>query len=190
MNTSAVMSSAQMNELGTIWAIVETRKALPAVIVVMGATQADDTEAISRGLAQVADAAGQRAGYFRLKTGAGAKSALSQYATLVIGSSGSQRESFDASLTSWRTMYDVVIVDAGTSGAEPLGVHAARVGDGVVIAACEQRKVVPADRTLARVLKEIHASVIGVVMTAAAGSQKPVAVLDGRSSLVPVVQTK
>jgi len=189
MNASSVMSTAQMNELATIWAIVQSRKAFPSVVVITGATPSDDTESIARGLATAAQSDGQRAGYLCLSASARSKTSSGTYASLSVIPSGSLRESFDVAISSWRSMYDIVIIDAGTSGVETLGLHAMRVGDGVVIAAYEDRKVVSADRRLARVLREIGASVIGVVMTGSAVATKPAAITEGRVALLPAVQT-
>ncbi len=190
MTNSPEITSARMNALSTIWSIVEARQQLPAVIVVTGATGADDTEAVASGLASVALTTGQRTGYLRLSAGGPDNEASADYATLSISPRASQREAFDTALKTWRTMYDVVIVDAGGTDSEALRVHAARVCDGVVIAACNQRRVVAADHNLARVLREVRASLIGVVSTAPARDPKAIRALSGRSSFVPAVQSK
>jgi hypothetical protein len=166
MKESLVVSEDHINRFATIWAIVEARKKFPAMIVVTGATLADDTRSIARGLTEVAQGAGQRAGYLQLGADGRGTVASSSYAVLSVATRGSQRESFDAAVALWRSMYDIVVVDAAVLGASALGAHAARTADGVVIGVCDQRRVVPADRALARLLGELAASIIGAVMTA------------------------
>jgi hypothetical protein len=78
----------------------------------------------------------------------------------------SQREAFDAASASWRTTYGGVIVEAATLGSEELRAHAGRVGDGVVIGVSDQRRVFPANRERPCLVRDLCASVIGVVMTA------------------------
>jgi hypothetical protein len=181
------MKSVQMDQLARIWAIVEARYTLPTVIVITCATQGDDTESIARGLAHVAHGAGQRVGYLRLRND-GERQSSAAYDTLSIAADGLRRESFDRALASWRTMYDVVIADAAMLGCDPLGLHAACVGDGVIVAVSDQRRVVDADRDLARILAEIRASVMGVVITAPLGGAKAWPVLRDRPRLEPVAQ--
>jgi hypothetical protein len=155
------------DRLATIWSVIEARKSFPATIVVTSATQADDTVSIARGLAQASHAAGQRTGYLALAGAVRGATVTGSYAQLSIAPRGSQRESYDAALALWRSMYDVVIVNAPVLGSEGLGAHAARIADGVVIGVCDQRRVVPEDRKLVQLLGELQASIVGVVMTAA-----------------------
>jgi Mrp family chromosome partitioning ATPase len=186
---STGMKSVQMDQLARIWAIVEARNTLPTVIIVTCATKGDDTESIARGLAQAAHGAGQRVGYLGLRNDGGERQPSTAYDTLSIGADGSRRESFDAALVSWRTMYDVVIADAALFlGSDPLGLHAARVSDGVIVAVSDQRRVESADRDLTRILAEIHASVMGVVITAPLGGGKVWPVLRDQPRLEPVIQ--
>jgi hypothetical protein len=69
-----------------------------------------------------------------------------------------------------------------------LGLHAARVSDGVIVAVSDQRRVESADRDLTRILAEIHASVMGVVITAPLGGGKVWPVLRDQPRLEPVIQ--
>jgi hypothetical protein len=165
---SNTVTSTTSERLATIWAIIEARKTFPAIIVVTSATESDDTEAVARGLAQAAHSVGQRTGYLRLGANSGSGIVSAPYAALSIAPRGTEREAFDAALTTWRAMYDVVIVNASVLGSGALGAHAARVSDGIVVGVCDQRRVVPADRELARLLQDLKVSVIGVVMTAPA----------------------
>ena len=135
------------------------------MIVIAGATQADDTRSISRGLAEAAQGVGQRVGYLKLGSDGSGDIPSASYASLSVANRGSARESFDSALASWRTMYDIVVVDAGVLGKTSLGAHAARIADGVVIGVYEKRPVVPADREMARLLNELGASIIGAVTT-------------------------
>ena len=161
-----MVSEAHIDRFATIWAIIEARKTFPAMIVVTGATPADDTKSIARGLAEVAQGVGQRAGYLQLGADGRGTVTPSSYTVLSVATRGSQRESFDAAVALWRSMYDIVVVDAAILGVTALAAHVIRIADGVVIGVCDQRRVVPADRALARLLGELSASIIGAVMTA------------------------
>jgi Mrp family chromosome partitioning ATPase len=163
---STAINSDPADRLATIWAIVEARNTLPALIVVTSATHADDTSSIARGLAAAGNSAGQNVGYLELTAGSRSTGASGPYASLSIDPRGSPREAFDGALERWRTMYDVIIVDAATLGSAALAAHVARISDGVVIAVCDKRRVVPADRELAVLLSELQACVIGVVLSA------------------------
>jgi hypothetical protein len=159
----------QSDRLATIWSIIEGRKTFPAMIVVTSATRAEDTESIARGLAQAAHSVGLRTGHLRLAAGDGESGVPAHYAELSIASRGSRREAFDAALAEWLTMYDVVIIDAGILGFDGLGAHVARVGHGVIVAVCDRRRAVSADRNLVRLLSDLQTPIIGVVMTARRG---------------------
>lgn len=180
--------SLQLDRLATIWAIVEARKSFPAMIVVAGATAADDTATIACGLAEAANAAGKGAGLLRLASEVTGGLASGAYAQLSIDSRGSEREAFDKALAVWQTQFDVVIVDVADALLGALGAHVVSVSDGVVLGLCAQRRVLPADRELAGVLAQLRSEVIGVVLTAPMAKAWPSGRSPDRSLLAPAAQ--
>lgn len=181
-------NAARGDRLATIWAIVEARKALPAMIVVAGATAADDTRTIARGLAESAYDAGQSAGLLQLTKEKPSLLEPTSYTHLSIAPGGSEREAFDAALAGWRTHYDVVIVDIGDVRGGGLQAHVIRVADGIVLGVCADRRVVAADRELAGLLTQLGSEVMGVVLTAPPARPSLPRPSSGRSRLAPAVQ--
>ncbi len=177
------------DRLATIWAIVEARSTLPAMIVIASATDDDDTTSIARGLADVAGNAGQTTGYLRINAGGRPNTGPAPYTELSISPRGSSREAFDEALTTWRSIYDVIVVDVTNLGSEPLGAHAARVADGVVVAICSQRRAVAADGELSTLLAELQAVVIGAVLAAPRSVNPPVRVTRERPRFEPAAQS-
>ena len=157
------VSSVTSNRLAMIWAIIESRKTFPTMIVITAASGADDTETIAHGLARAAHESGRRTALLGLCANRAGRSAPVPYASLSIPARDSQRETFDASAASWRTTFDVVVIDAAVLGADALGAHAARIADGVVIAVCDRRRVVAAARALALGTEDLQAAHAHVV---------------------------
>jgi Mrp family chromosome partitioning ATPase len=154
------------DKLTTTWSIIEARPSLPALIAVASATKAEETEPIARGLARVAQEAGQRTGYLYLGS---AKRIVREhgyaYTDLALSGRPTLRENFDRQLDSWRAHYDVIIVELPLLASCSLGAHVARLAEGVVIALTPGRKVAAADRELTALLGQLSASIIGVVKT-------------------------
>jgi hypothetical protein len=185
---SGAADALQSDRLATIWAIVEAHKSFPALIVVAGATAADDTDAIACGLAQAANAAGKNAGLLRLTNELRGGLASGSYAQLSIDSRGSEREAFDKALAVWRTQFDVVIVDIADIRLRALGAHVVSVADGIVLGLCSQRRVLPADRELAALLAQLRSEVLGVVLTAPVAKTSPARRSPDRTRLARAAQ--
>jgi Mrp family chromosome partitioning ATPase len=144
---------------------------MPTLIAVASATETDNTEPVARGLARVSRDAGQRTGYLYL--GPRRPPVAEQkvaYTHLSLMNRPSLRESFDASLESWRDSFDVIIIEVPQLTLNQLGAHVARLAEGVVIALYPGRKVEPADRELTSLLAQLSATIIGVVKTSATTS--------------------
>jgi hypothetical protein len=156
-------SLAVSDRLATLWTIVEARRTFPVLIVVASASDTDDTTSIARGLAQVAHESGWRTGYLRLNPGAQPIPTINGYSELRVAERGSPREAFDAAITDWRRGFDVLVVDVTDVRSQFLAAHVARIADGVVVAVCAGRRVLAADHEFASLLKEISASMLGVV---------------------------
>lgn len=161
---SADARNAVDPQLSIVWAILEARRSLPAMVVVASATEFDGSRAVARGLAAVAYGSGRRTAYLDLGIGS-EQVAVPNYVTVLAPPDHSEGGDFSAAVTAWRSSFDVVIVNVPALLSTRYGAQLARIADAVVIAVCEGRRITTIDRDLSAVFGELSAKVLGIVRT-------------------------
>jgi hypothetical protein len=173
---------ASLDQIATIWTIIEAKLELPAIIAVASATAIDDTETIARGLSHAAHDAGLNTAHINMGR-ANTIGDLEPYANLSLAGSAWRRDKFDSALSEWKMTFDVIIFEVPQLLTCPLGSHVARLSNGIVLALHPNRKVTPADRELKALTIQLGASILGVVKTVAAPQPVAVGQVQQRRSL-------
>jgi hypothetical protein len=156
--------------LGSVLAILTSRFAGPALILVTAATEEDDTRLLATSIAQLVHSTGKRAAYVSLVSPALVLEDRTSGPYAVLRPSASTLSTpaaFDNAAAQWREQYDFVFLDAPTLLATPLVPHVARKANGVLIALRRGRAASSGDSDAATILKHVGAFTIGIVTTPA-----------------------
>jgi hypothetical protein len=168
--TPATGGNRREMRLESVLAILSARFTDPALILVTAATREDDTGLLAASLARSVQALGKRCALLSLAGSAltsGEKTA-GPY-TVIRPSAGTLASpaAFEQAATMWRQRYDFSFVDAPAFLKSPLAPYVARSACGVLIAMRRGRQASASDRDTAGILKNLGASIVGVVFTPA-----------------------
>jgi hypothetical protein len=162
-----------MSEISTLHpavAIIESRLALPAVLLVAGSHAADGAYDVADALA----VALRKSGHSVARVSTRPRPAAAPSSTTVAPMDGaSSRQQVEYSIAQWRGQTDVTIVDVPALLGESAGSLLAPRADAIVLAIRNERAVDRVDQEIAAFLKVAGANILGAILTGGRNDPKP-----------------